>query len=60
MKIESVVLKLGVPRKSVHFLENYHEENPSNDVTVDYYSLRLLLQAIEEGEKYLKTQIVPG
>jgi len=26
-KIESVVLKLGVPRTSVHFIENYHEES---------------------------------
>ena len=25
MKIENVVLKLGVPRESVHFIENYHE-----------------------------------
>ena len=25
MKIESVVLKLGVPRSSVHFIENYHD-----------------------------------
>ena len=26
-KIESVVLKLGVPRNSVHFIENYHEQS---------------------------------
>ena len=25
MKIESVVLRLGIPRASVHFIENYHE-----------------------------------
>lgn len=25
MKVESVVMKLNVPRTSVHFIENYHE-----------------------------------
>lgn len=27
LKIESVVMKLGVPRESVHFIENYHENS---------------------------------
>jgi hypothetical protein len=27
LKIEEVVLKLGVPRESVHFIENYHEKS---------------------------------
>lgn len=27
MKIEQVVVKLGVPRESVHFIENYHEKS---------------------------------
>jgi hypothetical protein len=27
MKIESVVLKLGIPRSSVHFIENYHSKS---------------------------------
>jgi len=26
MKIEEVVRKLGVPRETVHFIENYHEK----------------------------------
>jgi hypothetical protein len=25
VKIEEIVVKLGVPRESVHFIENYHE-----------------------------------
>lgn len=27
MKIEEIVIKLGVPRDSVHFIENYHEKS---------------------------------
>ena len=27
MKIEDVVVKLGVPRECVHFIENYHEKS---------------------------------
>ena len=54
-KIESVVLKLGVPRTSVHFIENYNEISKvevlclvmgfidsCDDITVDYYALKLL------------------
>ncbi len=46
MKIESVVLKLGVPRSSVHFIENYHEDmEHSNNITIDHRVLRLLHEA---------------
>ncbi len=30
MKIEEVVRKFGVPRETVHFIENYHEKRIKN------------------------------
>lgn len=38
IKIEEVVLKLGVPRENVHFIENYHENSKTN--TLSYRKLR--------------------
>ena len=48
MKIEKVVLALGVSRSSVHFVENYkcesayREVDRENQLTIDYRALRLL------------------
>ena len=53
MKIESVVLKLGVPRSSVHFIENYHEEVRQGSITIDHRVLRLLHEATQQADSYL-------
>lgn len=56
MKIERVVLALGVSRSSVHFIENYKidpllateedkelvSEDQENALSIDYKALRLL------------------
>jgi len=31
MKIEKIVLSLGISRSSVHFIENYKVDSPSDD-----------------------------
>jgi len=46
MKIESVVLRLGVPRSSVHFIENYHGDQWEPDISIDFNVLRLLHETI--------------
>jgi len=40
-------MKLGVPRESVHFIENYHENRTEQDVEIDYYALKLLEEALK-------------
>jgi hypothetical protein len=34
MKIEKIVLSLGISRSSVHFIENYKVDSPSDDQLV--------------------------
>ncbi len=46
MKIERVVLNLGISRSSVHFIENYKSEREASDIAIDYRSLRLLHECI--------------
>lgn len=56
MKIESVVLKLGVPRSSVHFIENYHDDGAvlhQSNITIDHRVLRLLHEATQQADSYL-------
>eukprot|EP00743_Colponemidia_sp_Colp-15_P001379 GILK01001513.1.p1 GENE.GILK01001513.1~~GILK01001513.1.p1 ORF type:complete len:393 (-),score=67.46 GILK01001513.1:171-1289(-) len=57
MKIENVVLKLGVSRSSVHFIENYLPSAPIGDLSIDYHVLRLLDEAIKHGDMYLQSNI---
>ena len=37
MKIESVVLKLGIPRSSVHFIENYHSKSDKTNNNIFFF-----------------------
>jgi len=54
MKIEKVVLNLGVSRSSVHFIENYKtgqgqqadRADAFNSLTINYRALRLLHESI--------------
>lgn len=56
-KIESVVTKLNIPRSSVHFLENYHENKENADISIDYYSLKLLEETVRQGEAFIAAWI---
>lgn len=57
LKIESVVLKLGIPRSSVHFIENYHDDQNEPDLNVDFHVLRLLHESTQQSEAYLQSQL---
>ena len=46
LKIEKVVLALGVQRSCVHFIENYKSDEENQKVRVDYKSLRLLHECL--------------
>jgi hypothetical protein len=49
-KLEQVVHALGVPRSSVHFLENYNEVHQNllaPDETLNFYALRLLKETLK-------------
>jgi len=59
MKIEEVVRKLGVPRETVHFIENYHEKHTDTNVDIDYYALKLLDEGLKQGDNYLES-ILPN
>lgn len=56
-KIEAVVQKLNIPRSSVHFIENYHENKENSDVRIDYYALKLLEEAVKQGESFIAAKI---
>ena len=56
-KIEGVVMKLGIPRSSVHFVENYHDSQWDSDLSVDFHSLRLLHESVQQGEAFLQSQL---
>ena len=47
MKIEKVVLSLGVSRSSVHFIENYKTDEEGQNVSIDYKALRLLHECVQ-------------
>ena len=70
LKIEEVVLKLGVPRESVHFIENYHEKSNyfvmaltvlevNQDIDIDYYALKLLYESLKQADNYLESILPP-
>lgn len=46
MKIERVVLNLGISRSSVHFIENYKSNEEHQNVSIDYKALRLLHECV--------------
>ena len=56
-KIEGVVMKLGIPRSSVHFVENYHNKLWSSNINVDFHSLRLLHEGVQQGDAFLQSQL---
>jgi hypothetical protein len=47
MKIEKVVLNLGISRSSVHFIENYKFEDEEQAINIDYRALRLLHECVQ-------------
>lgn len=73
MKIERVVLALGVGRSSVHFVENYKcdginessskeeqilwGEDQENQLTIEYRALRLLHECTQQSESYLMSNL---
>jgi len=66
LKIESVVLALGVSRSSVHFIENYHTSGTTvcnhlvekvNRLQIDYKALRLLDECVQQADSFLQTQL---
>lgn len=57
LKIENVVMKLGVPRSSVHFIENYHSEGMQQEIGIDFHVLRLLHECVQQGESFLQSQL---
>jgi hypothetical protein len=46
MKIERVVLNLGISRSSVHFIENYKNDGEIQNINIDYKALRLLHECV--------------
>lgn len=57
MKIESVVMNLGVSRSSVHFLENYNHDQWEPDISIDFHALRLLHETCQQANSFLQTQL---
>lgn len=56
-RIENVAHKLGVPRTSVHFIENYHKKHTQVDITINYYVLKLLDECLKESNKFIKLNL---
>lgn len=57
IKIESVVLALGVSRSSVHFIENYHSGIKGTNLHVEFKALRLLHECVQQADSYLQSQL---
>ena len=57
MKIENVVLSLGISRSSVHFVENYKSEEEDANINIDYRALRLLHECIQQCETFLQSNL---
>jgi len=59
-KIEDVVVKLGVPRGSVHFIENYHArgdvDGSGRNVSVDFHALKILSQCCCHADTFVAQQ----
>ena len=50
-------MKLGVPRSSVHFIENYHDKNWDSEINIDFHILRLLHECSQQAESFLQSQL---
>lgn len=57
MKIEKVVLSLGISRSSVHFIENYKYEDEESDLKIDYKAMRLLHECLQQCEQHINTNL---
>lgn len=57
MKIEKVVLNLGISRSSVHFIENYKTDEEEQNVTIDYKALRLLHECVQQCDAFLQSNM---
>lgn len=42
IKIEKLVLTLGISRSSIHFVENYQSEQTKQSLAIDYRAMKLL------------------
>jgi len=58
-KSSLVAAKLGVPRGSVHFVENYHgaEQDQGGNAGVDFNALRILDEACRHADAFLQQRI---
>lgn len=52
-KIERVVLNLGISRSSVHFIENYKDDDEPSKIQIDYKALRLLHECVQQSDSYM-------
>ena len=57
MKIEKVVLSLGISRSSVHFIENYKDDVEPQDLSINFNSLRLLHECLQQCEQYVNSNL---
>ena len=57
MKIEKVVLSLGISRSSVHFIENYKYQEEESDLKIDYKAMRLLHESLQQCEQFVTTHL---
>lgn len=59
-KIETVVLKLGISRASVHFVENYHGSysEAQNNVSIDFHALRILHECCQHSDTFVRQQLL--
>ena len=57
MKIEKVVLALGISRSSVHFIENYKTDDELQNINIDFKALRLLHECLQQCEQYVNSNL---
>jgi energy-coupling factor transporter ATP-binding protein EcfA2 len=57
LKVESVVMRLGVSRSCIHLIENYTAEHSVPDDRIDFHSLRLLHECMQQSDAYLQSQL---
>ena len=57
MKIEKVVLSLGISRSSVHFIENYKHEDEESSLKIDYKAMSLLHECLQQCEQFVTTHL---
>ena len=57
MKIEKVVLALGISRSSVHFIENYKTDEEQQSTGIDYKSLRLMHECVQQCDAFIQSNL---